>query len=89
VDAVGPIVDVMFDAIVTSEASVAAVLDADRRAARGSTVYDDGYYRRFFQDVRVILQDRLSHAASSVASIFVSAWREAGSPVLSGRGGRR
>jgi len=88
VDTVGPIVDVMFDTIVASEASVAAILDADRRAARGSTVYDDGYYRRFFQDVRVVLQDRLSHAASSVASILVSAWRAAGSPLLAGRGGR-
>jgi hypothetical protein len=89
VDAVGPIVDVMFDTLVASEASVATILDADRRAARGSTAYDDGYYRRFFQDVRGILQDRLSHAATSVASILVSAWRAAGSPALDGRGGRR
>jgi hypothetical protein len=89
VDTVGPILDVMFETLVASEASVATILEADRRAARGSTAYDDGYYRRFFQDVRAILQDRLSRAASSVASVLVSAWQAAGSPALSGRGGRR
>ena len=60
----------------------AAVLDADRKATAGREFYDDGYFVPFTNSVRPIIEQRVSEAASGVASAIVSAWIEAGKPVL-------
>ena len=77
----------MFSALARSAADVPAVLEADRHASQGLSrdagghlVYDDRYYERFLTGIRPVLEERLSSAASGVASVLVSAWRDAGSP---------
>jgi hypothetical protein len=83
--AIGNVRDFVFATLVDSQALVAPILDADRRAAAGRDVYDDGYYAAFAQSVRPILEKRMSEASSAVASVIVSAWEEAGRPPLVGR----
>jgi alkylated DNA nucleotide flippase Atl1 len=74
--------DFMFEALIDSESLVAAVLQADRKATEGREFYDNGYYATFTNGVRPIIEKRVSDAASGVASVIVSAWIEAGKPVL-------
>jgi alkylated DNA nucleotide flippase Atl1 len=74
--------DFVFDTLIEGESLVAAVLDADRKATAGREFYDDGYYVTFTNGVRPIIEKRVSEAASGVASVIVSAWIEAGKPVL-------
>ena len=78
----------LFDTIVESEGLAAPVLEADRNARGARTGYDDGYFERFFQGARSVLEARLGRAASSVASVLVAAWREAGEPRFVGGRGR-
>ena len=79
---VGNVRDFVFEALIQSEALVATVLEADRKAATGREFYDNGYYTAFLNGIRPIVERRLSEAASGVASVIVSAWTEAGKPSL-------
>lgn len=72
----------IFARLVEGHGLVPTILDADRRAAAGRQVYDDGYYRVFLNGVRPIVERRLSEAASTLASMIVAAWTEAGKPAL-------
>lgn len=72
----------VFDTLIEGETLVAAVLDADRKATAGREFYDDGYFIPFTNNVRPVIEKRVSEAASGVASVIVSAWIEAGKPVL-------
>ena len=72
----------IFDELVESQALVAPVLEADRRAVTGHPGYDDAYYAAFLGGARPMLERRLSGAASAVASVVMSAWVEAGRPNL-------
>jgi hypothetical protein len=79
---VGNIVEFLFARLVESEALAASVLAADRAAIAGRELYDDAYFAAFAKGARPIAERRLSDAASSVASVIVAAWTEAGKPVM-------
>jgi hypothetical protein len=87
--AVPDVVEFSFQALVESESLASAVLEADRSAALRDPRYSDRYYAAFVPAVRAVLERRLSESASAVASLWVAAWQQAGSPALapSGRGG--
>jgi hypothetical protein len=72
----------IFEALISSEALVQAILDDDRRATAGREFYDDAYFASFLKGTRPILERRMSEAASGVASVITSAWAEAGRPAL-------
>jgi hypothetical protein len=74
--------DAAFDALLTSNRLVDAVLRADREAIGSRDVYDDAYYEAFFMKVRPLLEERLAAATTATASMIVSAWEQAGRPVL-------
>ena len=79
---VGKITDFIFDRLTESEALATPVLAADRAATEGREFYDDGYYAAFAKGAGSIAQRRVADAASSVASVIVAAWTEAGKPAL-------
>ena len=72
----------IFDTLIAGEALVEGLLDADRKAAEGREFYDDGYFAAFLPGARTVMERRLGEAASGVASVIVSAWIEAGKPVM-------
>ena len=74
--------DYMFKTLIDSQALVAGVLAADLKAAEGREFYDPAYFDAFLKGSRATLERRLSEAASGVASAALSAWAEAGKPVL-------
>jgi hypothetical protein len=74
--------DFIFDTLVESQSLVAAVLDADRRAAAAHPAYDDAYYAAFLTGARPIVEKRLGDATSGVVSVVVGAWEAAGRPAL-------
>ena len=80
--------DFIFETLVSGEAMVSRILDADRRGTTGRETYDDGYFTLLLDGTRPILEQRLSDAASHVAGAIVSAWTAAGSPVLPLKGPR-
>jgi hypothetical protein len=80
--------DYMFRTLVDSQALVAGVLAADLKAAEGREFYDDAYFDALFKGVRTITERRLSESASAVASAALTAWTEAGKPVLPADGPR-
>lgn len=81
--------DDIFARLVEGHGLVPTILDADRRAIAGRELYDDGYYKIFLGGVRPIVERRLSEAASTLASMIVAAWTEAGKPPLPVRGPTR
>jgi hypothetical protein len=74
--------DFLFDALTASFALVRPILDADKAAAAGRDVYDDGYFTMFFGKVKPLLEQRLSASVHGVASLITAAWVEAGRPAL-------
>ena len=74
--------DALFDALASGAALVEGLLAADRRAAEGRTEYDDGYYDRFFEAVRPVVERRTSEAITAVAGVILGAWEQAGRPDL-------
>jgi hypothetical protein len=70
--------DFVFDSLTTSFTHVKTVLDADKVAAAGRDVYDDGYYAIMFEKLQPVLENRLNESITAVASVIVSAWEEAG-----------
>jgi hypothetical protein len=73
----------MFDTLIESFEQADAALKADLAARRAPGQYDRAYYRRFFDGVRPLLERRLSTAISAVASVWVTAWENAGRPPVS------
>jgi len=74
--------DAAFDALLSSYKDVPLVLAADTKAVAGKTMYDDDYFRKFFDNVRPVLEERLSSAITATASLIVGAWEQAGRPPL-------
>lgn len=72
----------VFATLVDSESLVAGILDADRRAAEGRTLYDDAYFQRLLVGTRPTLEKRLSDSVSGIVSVVVGAWIEAGRPAM-------
>jgi hypothetical protein len=74
--------DAAFDALLSGNQLADAVMAADKAAAAGKTVYDDDYYQKFFDNVRPILEQRLSGAITATAGLIMGAWEQAGRPSL-------
>lgn len=72
----------MFDTLTQSFVLVQPLLEADRLAASGRNLYDDGYFALFFGKGRPLLESRLSDSITAVASLITAAWVEAGRPAL-------
>src|SRR5687767_3189302 len=66
------------------------VLATDRAAATGRDLaetpederYDDGYYSRMFERESTRVRERLAGAIAATASVWTSAWEDAGRPSL-------
>lgn len=72
--------DFMFDVLLTSNRLAAGVLEADRQAAAGRDLYDDGYFAAFGAAQRAVLERRLNESVTAVASVIAGAWVQAGRP---------
>lgn len=72
----------IFSTLRDSYQNVQPILEADRAAAAGRTLYDDEYFAQLFKSTRPILEKRVSGAISGVASLITSAWTDAGKPAL-------
>jgi hypothetical protein len=74
--------DTAFDALLVSYSDVDRILAADNAAKTGKDFYDDEYFEKFFTAVQPILEERLSAAITATASVIVSAWEQAGRPIM-------
>lgn len=74
--------DFIFEALISGEALVQSILDADKKATEGRELYDGVYFASFLKGTRPIVERRLSEAASGVASVITQAWTDAGKPAL-------
>jgi len=72
----------MFATLTDSFSFVQQILDADKAAAAGRDLYDDGYFSAFQTKAGPILEQRLADSISAVASLIASAWIEAGRPAI-------
>ena len=77
--------DFCFDTLLASHQQVAVVLQADKEALGQKDTYDDAYFEAFFTRVQPVLEAQLSTAISATASLIVSAWEDAGRPVVRAR----
>jgi predicted AlkP superfamily phosphohydrolase/phosphomutase len=81
-------VELAFQALDESLRDSRGLLEADHRAVGpgqpgpDGEVYDDGYYARLYEQEGTRLVRRLSAAASRLASLWWSAWQQAGAPEL-------
>lgn len=85
--AIRPIIsvrDYIFETLISGQALVADLLEADRQAAGDQRLYNDAYFEAFRKGAGGVAERRLSEAASGVASTVVAAWVEAGRPPLPG-----
>jgi hypothetical protein len=74
--------DFAFETLLTSYQKVDLVLKADKQAIGSKKLYDQEYYEAFLQNAKPLLEERLSAAITATASIIVSAWEQAGRPVV-------
>jgi hypothetical protein len=74
--------DAAFDGLLASYLLVEPILRADQEAIGTGDTYDDAYFERFFVRVKPLLEQQLSAAITATASLIVSAWDQAGRPVV-------
>jgi len=74
--------DAAFEALLASYLLVDPILKADKEALGSSDTYDEVYFDKFFAKVRPALEQQLSAAITATASIIVSAWDQAGRPMV-------
>jgi hypothetical protein len=74
--------DAAFDALLASYKLVPAILAADKAAAAGRDTYDDGYFSKFFEAAKPVLEQQLGRAITATAALIIGAWEEAGRPAL-------
>jgi len=74
--------DYAFDTLLASYQKADALLKADKEAIGAKDTYDDAYFEAFFAKVKPMLEERLSAATTATASVIVSAWEQAGRPLL-------
>lgn len=81
-----PVADIktfIFDALLADQPYVATILAADKKAAEGREFYDDAYFADFAKNGGLsVAEQRVSQAASAVASVWIAAWEKAGKPKL-------
>jgi hypothetical protein len=61
---------------------VESILLADRHAKKGLSSYTDEYYDRFYNLMAPALIKQLSDASTDVGSYWLTAWTNAGKPLL-------
>ena len=71
-----------FEILLASYQKVPGLLAAEKEAAAGKEFYDDDYFEKFFEKVKPLLEERLSAAITATASMVVTAWEQAGRPVV-------
>jgi hypothetical protein len=71
-----------FDICLTAHSWLEQVLLADTRSRQGLSDYTDEYDDRFYSQAGSILVQQLSDAATDVGSYWLTAWTNAGKPVL-------
>lgn len=74
--------DAAFEALLDSYKLVDELLAADKQASEGRQLYDDGYFERFFERARPLLERRLSGAIAATAGAISGAWLQAGQPAV-------
>lgn len=74
--------DTLFDVLLASNRLAQGVLDADKQAAAGRELYDDGYFEAFAAKQQPVMERRLNDAITAVASALIGAWEQAGRPVV-------
>jgi hypothetical protein len=79
---IGSARDAAFDALLGSNLLVDPIVKADQEALGSGDTYDDAYFDRFFTSVQPTLEQQLSAAITATASIIVSAWDQAGRPIV-------
>jgi len=72
----------MFDTAMNSFQRVPEILQADKDAVAGRTTYDDEYFEALFVSMKPLLERQLAAAITATASVFVTAWEQAGKPAL-------
>ena len=73
----------IFDALIDDQPQVGLVLAADKKSAEGREFYDDAYFADFAKNGGLsVAEQRISKAASAVASVWIAAWEKAGKPKL-------
>jgi hypothetical protein len=71
-----------FEMALSAHAWLENVLLADRRAHEGLTGYGDAYYDRFYAEAGAVLIRQFSDASTDVGSYWMTAWINAGRPLL-------
>jgi len=79
---IGSARDAAFEALLASYLLVDPLLKADKAAIGSSDTYDDAYFEKFFTMVQPQLEQQLSAAITATASMIVSAWDQAGRPMV-------
>ncbi len=73
--------DHAFESCLSSHSWIENILLADRNARQGENTYTDDYYDRFYNQAAATLIRQLSEAAMDVGSYWLTAWKNAGSPL--------
>jgi hypothetical protein len=71
-----------FDWLAASNSYVDALCEADNKARDKDPVYGYRYFASLADYTMSILEERLSSAATNLASIYITAWEKAGRPKL-------
>jgi hypothetical protein len=74
--------DFAFDICLNAHSLVESILLADRHAKKGLSSYTDEYYDRFYNLTAPALIKQLSDASTDVGSYWLTAWTNAGKPLL-------
>jgi hypothetical protein len=74
--------DWMFDRLLAGYKQVDPLLAADKAAIGTKDAYDDEYFEKFFTAMKPQLDQELSDAITATASAIVTAWEQAGRPVI-------
>ena len=74
------------DNILLADGGVVSELEMDRKQYLGKATkgekYPDQYFKRMFDEVGRVLEDRLNQAAYRVGSLWWMAWEKAGQPAF-------
>lgn len=71
-----------FASLTSSFPYVQQVLDADKAAAEGRELYDNGYFAMLFSKLQPVLEKRLAESITDTASLITQAWIDAGRPAV-------
>lgn len=72
--------DAAFAIALDAHQLVPQILEADKAALGQRDTYDDAYFEQFFVKMKPLLERQMGKAITSVASMIVSAWEDAGRP---------